>query len=109
MYDMVLGARGLLLLFDAQGGTRLREVITLELAQQGQDFIVGEQSRATVYDLVSDACQQAIGVQDAIASAPPSQATRCTKTWFVRGLRTGNCSKNESGEHDDSTAERIID
>ena len=78
-----LGTRGkpcgLLFLFDAQSGSRFGKMVALELAQQGQDFVIGKQGRAAVNNLLPDACQQAIGVQDVGAGKPPSQATIRTR------------------------------
>ena len=78
---MVLHRRAgrLLFLFDAQSGSRFGKMVALELAQQGQDFVIGKQGRAAVNNLLPDACQQAIGVQDVGAGEPPSQATICTR------------------------------
>ena len=45
--------RGLFLLFDTECGLGACEVVALELFEQRQDLVVGEQSRALIEDLSS--------------------------------------------------------
>ena len=45
------GTRSLLLLFDPERGARFGEVIALELAQECEDIVVGEQSGSPINDL----------------------------------------------------------
>ena len=45
-------ARCFLLLFYAKRGLRACEVVALELSQQRQDLVVGEQRRALIEDLL---------------------------------------------------------
>lgn len=45
-------ARRFLFLFDANGGFGAGEVGAVELSEEGEDFVVGKQGRAWIYDLV---------------------------------------------------------